>query len=70
MPNTSPNASQWNMVFVGHARVRFVLGMYISYCLCQFHLCWVASANGFFFVEYGITHYVLPVVQLMINGTH
>ena len=35
-PNVNPNASQWNMVRVRYARVGFALGMYISYCLCQF----------------------------------
>ena len=36
-----PNASQWNMVHVGYARFGFALGMYISCCLCLFHLRWV-----------------------------
>ena len=47
MPNVSPNASQWNIVCVGYAQVGFALGMYISCCLCQFHLLWVANAIAF-----------------------
>ena len=35
-PNSSPNASQWNMVRIGDVRVGFALGIYISRCLCRF----------------------------------
>ena len=36
------------MVHVGYARVGFVLGMYISCCLGQFHLRWVPNVKPFF----------------------
>ena len=36
------------MVCVGYARVGFALGMYISCCLCPFHLRWVPNANPVF----------------------
>ena len=44
-----PNANQWNIVRVGYTRVGFVLGMYISCCLCQFNL-----REPVFCVEYGL----------------
>ena len=42
-PTQNPNANQWNI----GCKIR-ALGMYISCCLCQFHLHWVANANAFF----------------------
>ena len=33
------------MVRVGYARVGLALGLYISYCLCQFHLRCITNAN-------------------------
>ena len=54
LPQTrTPNASQWNIGDVGSSGVGHTLAMYISYCLCQFHLRWVPNANAFS-VEYGL----------------
>ena len=33
---------------LGPQRKIFALGMYISCCLCQFHLRWALNANSFF----------------------
>ena len=44
-PNQSPNASQWNIVCVGYARVGLALSMSISCCLSCFFSPWVPNAN-------------------------
>ena len=52
-PTSTPDASQWNI---------FMLGIYISCCLCQFHLRQAPFASSFFSVEYGLlTTYVFKV---------
>ena len=43
IPNQNQNASQWTIGCVGSSI--FALVMYISCCLCSFHLCWVPNAN-------------------------
>ena len=45
LPNVTPNASQWNILCIGYMRVRFVLGMYISSCLCRFCLRWAPNVD-------------------------
>ena len=44
-PRQNPNASQWNIGCVGPKHKSLALAMYISFCLCRFHLRWVANTN-------------------------
>ena len=58
MPNARPNASQWNIVRIGYARVGFALGM-------TFHVvCFLFPRVGYptrthFLVEYGLNAYYI-----------
>ena len=45
-PKANPNASQWNILYVGHFCVGFALGMSISCCLCTFSKRWATNANA------------------------
>ena len=44
-PNVIPNASQWNMVNVGPARVGLAVGMKSTCRLSHFCSLWVHNAN-------------------------
>ena len=44
-PMPTPDASQWNVGWVGSQRKMLALAMYISFFLCRFHLRLVPNAN-------------------------
>ena len=44
-PTQNPNTSQWNIGCIGSQCKNLVSCMYISCCLCPFHLRFVANAN-------------------------
>ena len=45
MFNTRPKVSCCNIVHIGYASVRFLLGMSILFCLSPFCLQWVPNIN-------------------------
>ena len=59
--NASPNASWWNIVQVGYARVCFTFAMYISCCLCEFRSRWRIL------VEYRLNTKPMQSIQLLLT---